>query len=217
MKDLAVYNAGVPGDTTLELLKRFNRDVAQYEPDLVLLLAGANDMFYPGHMLGIEACRRNMNALLDRVRNIGAESIIMTVPRFVESLMIENYPATLEHPLSICERLADLNELIKSLADERGIPLVDVFSLIDPVDDSAESLMLNPANSQRRDGMHFTAAGCSRVAHGVYEVIKREQPGARTIVCYGDSLTYGVYLKGKGSANIDAETYPGVLHKLLCK
>ena len=33
-----VYNAGFPGDTTLELLKRFNRDVAQHQPDTVVLL-----------------------------------------------------------------------------------------------------------------------------------------------------------------------------------
>ena len=75
MKDLAVYNAGVPGDTTLELLKRFNRDVAQHEPDLVLLLAGANDMFYPGHMLELDVCSRNLKALLDRISNIGAKNL----------------------------------------------------------------------------------------------------------------------------------------------
>lgn len=39
-----VINAGINGDTTLNLLRRVDRDVAPHRPDLVLLLVGLNDI-----------------------------------------------------------------------------------------------------------------------------------------------------------------------------
>ena len=49
MNQAGVVNAGYPGDTTRELLARFDRDVAPHSPDLVILWAGVNDMLYCGH------------------------------------------------------------------------------------------------------------------------------------------------------------------------
>ena len=210
-----VYNAGFPGDTTLELLKRFNRDVVSREPDLVVLLVGSNDMLYPGHMLEIGEYRKNLNALLDRISAINAGCILMTAPAFLTDLLVENYPGTVGHPLSPEARLELLNQTICETAYERNIELVDLNKLITPVDESAESLILNIANSNRRDGMHFTVEGNRVTAQAVFELIKKCFAETRCIVCFGDSLTYGVYMKGKGSAELDAETYPGQLAGLL--
>jgi len=212
---IEVFNAGFPGDTTVELLKRFHRSAAEKQPDVVLLLIGSNDMFYPGHILESETYRQNLNALLDRINNIDSECILFTAPRFLPELLVENYPATLEHPLSLEQRLEAVNTVIRNTADERNINLIDLYSLIDPVDDSIDSLIMNPANSGRRDGMHLTAAGTRIMARAAAEMIRQYFPQAEKIVCLGDSITYGVYLRGKGTANIDAETYPGLLGKLL--
>ena len=80
---IEVFNAGFPGDTTLELLKKFQRDVAVREPDLVVLLIGSNDMLYPGHMLTIGEYCKNLNTLLDRTAVIGADVILMTSARML--------------------------------------------------------------------------------------------------------------------------------------
>ena len=215
MAEYKVYNAGFPGDTTLELLKRFNRDAAQHQPDVVVLLVGSNDMFYPGHILDLTTYEKNLNALLDRINNINARAILLTAPRFLKNLLIENFPETMENPLSIDERFSKLNQTIRLLAAERSALLVDVCKLIAPVDESIESLILNPANSNRRDGMHLTAAGYGIIAQNVYDILQEFCPEARTIVCLGDSITYGVYMRGKGTASGDALTYPGQLSKLL--
>ena len=74
---------------------------------------------------------------------------------------------------------------------------------------------MNPANSNRRDGMHLTAEGLKIMAEAAGEKIRKYFPDVRTIVCFGDSITYGVYMPGKGTAGIDALTYPGQLLKLL--
>jgi len=41
---IRVINAGINGDTTLNLLRRFKRDVAPYRPDLVVIHVGLNDL-----------------------------------------------------------------------------------------------------------------------------------------------------------------------------
>lgn len=41
---IRVINAGINGDTTINLLRRFKRDVVPYRPDLVVLLVGLNDL-----------------------------------------------------------------------------------------------------------------------------------------------------------------------------
>lgn len=216
MKQYRVYNSGFPGDTTLELLKRFDRDVANHFPDVVVLLVGSNDMFYPGHMLDIATYQKNLNALLDRINNIQAQAVLMTAPRFLKNLLIENFPETINHPVSLDERLAMLNRTIRETAAERYIPLVDAYTLITPVDETASSLVLNVANSGRTDGMHMTDEGYRIIAENVYETLNANYPDARMIVCFGDSITYGVYMAGKGSAEKDAKTYPGQLYKMLC-
>ena len=215
MKNYQIFNAGFPGDTTVELLKRFHRDVAVRNPELVCLLVGSNDMFYPGHILELAVYRKNLLALLDRIQVIGADCILFTAPRFVEELLIENFPETLNHPVSIADRLKLLNDVIRDVAVERDVVLIDLNKLIDPVDESIASLVLNPANSNRRDGMHLTADGLKIMAEATGEKIRKYFPDVRTIVCFGDSITYGVYMPGKGTAGIDALTYPGQLLKLL--
>lgn len=215
MAEFQVYNCGFPGDTTLELLKRFNRDVVSKNPDLVVLLVGSNDMFYPGHMLELAVYRKNLNTLLERIKVINAGCILMTAPGFHIPLLVENFPGTVESPLGIEERLSLLNETIREVAAERDLPLVDLHKLIVPTDDSAESMVLTPGNSKYRDGMHLTAAGYGIAAEKIFELHQKFYPECRNIVCLGDSLTYGVFMPGKGSADKEALTYPGQLAKLL--
>lgn len=215
MAEFTVFNSGFPGDTTLELLKRFQMSVGELSPDLVVLLIGSNDMLYPGHMLDIDTYAQKLNTLLDRIAMVGAEALLLTAPRFITHLLLETYPESANHRYTPEERLLMLNSVIRDTARERGIEYVDLYKLIDPVDESAGSLILNPANSNRRDGMHFTAQGNQLVAENVARCCRKYYPEARRIVCLGDSLTYGVYMPGKGTAEIDALTYPGILNKLL--
>ena len=41
---MRVINAGINGDTTINLLRRFERDVVPYRPDLIVILVGLNDL-----------------------------------------------------------------------------------------------------------------------------------------------------------------------------
>ena len=66
-----------------------------------------------------------------------------------------------------------------------------------------------------RDGLHLTPEGCRLAAELTFEVIRREHLPCSCIVCFGDSLTYGPWLKGRGTAAEGAEPYPARLAALL--
>ncbi len=197
-----VYNAGIPGDTTRELLKRFHRDVAERAPELVILWAGVNDCLYPGHTVEPAEFRRNYTALLDRCRAIGAEVLIGTLPPQYVPYLIEQFPEIAAYPESPAERLAPVNAWLRGL----GIPLADFEAVVAgrPLGEAEDSFLQNVSNSGGRDGLHLTAEGAAAVAQCASEAIRRHHLPARNIVCFGDSLTYGTGLRRN-------ETYPARL------
>lgn len=80
------------GDTTRELLARFQRDVAMRAPDLVILWAGVNDRLYPGHTVEPAEFRANYAELLDRIRVVGAKVLIGTLPPQYKPYLFTQFP-----------------------------------------------------------------------------------------------------------------------------
>ena len=165
-----VFNAGIPGDTTRELLARFQRDVAMRAPDLVILWAGVNDRLYPGHTVEPAEFRANYAELLDRIRVIGAKVLIGTLPPQYKPYLFTQFPPIAEFPETPEERLA-------------------------PVDEVPESYLRNLSNSGVPDGLHLTPEGAGAVARCADDAIRQYALPSARIVCFGDSLTYGYGLK----------------------
>jgi lysophospholipase L1-like esterase len=68
-----VINAGVPGDTTAGALKRLERDVLSYSPDIVLITLGGNDL---KNGVASEAAFKNLKMIVNLIHNQGARVII---------------------------------------------------------------------------------------------------------------------------------------------
>ena len=127
-----VVNAGVNGDTTLNLLRRFERDVAPHRPDLVVLLVGLNDI---GTAYGEPAIRPYYRL----VKRVG---IAITPRRFAHLYcrLIAALRACGGARLALCtlttlgERPGDpiqatidtYSTIIRALALQEGLPLIDV-------------------------------------------------------------------------------------------
>lgn len=71
--DVAITNLGRSGDTTEDVLKRIS-DLDQYEPDVVILLAGGND-FLRG--LPSERIFANLGKIIDEIEKRGAEVLLL--------------------------------------------------------------------------------------------------------------------------------------------
>jgi acyl-CoA thioesterase-1 len=72
-----VINAGVPGDTTTTGLERLPAVLAEYEPRLVLLCLGGNDMLRKQPEAATE---NNLRLLVQTIRASGADVVLIGVP-----------------------------------------------------------------------------------------------------------------------------------------
>ena len=68
-----VINAGVPGDTAAEALKRLEKDVLAYSPDIVLITLGGNDL---KNGIDADTAFENLNMIVNLIQNQGARVII---------------------------------------------------------------------------------------------------------------------------------------------
>ena len=72
-------NSGIPGHRAADAIVRFERDVARWKPDLVLILFGMNDGGYQS--LDTESrlpeYQRNMQTLLNRISAMDAEPVLL--------------------------------------------------------------------------------------------------------------------------------------------
>ena len=79
-----VKNLGRSGDTTADLLARFDSDVLPFAPHVLIIMAGVND--YRSGVYGAESVR-NLAALRDRCAAHGITPIFLTVPPIRPALM----------------------------------------------------------------------------------------------------------------------------------
>ena len=96
-----VINAGVPGHRSSDMEERFQRDVLNLKPDLVVISAGINDVWFRFHtpvndylnpngdgIGGVTAreYRRNMEQMITRAKRKGARVVVMTPTLIKEDL-----------------------------------------------------------------------------------------------------------------------------------
>jgi acyl-CoA thioesterase I len=73
-----VINAGVPGEMSAEGLKRLPQVLAQYSPDLLVLIHGGNDLLRRADM---EATRKHLEGMLRLAKQRGLPVVMLGVPR----------------------------------------------------------------------------------------------------------------------------------------
>jgi lysophospholipase L1-like esterase len=109
-----VENQGVGGETTAGGLARLDRDVLAKQPDIVAIMYGTNDCYIdPGKQesrLSLEEYENNLVKLIQRVRAVGAEPIVMTEPRYADQSptngLGEHGNVRLERYVEACRRVA---------------------------------------------------------------------------------------------------------------
>ena len=73
-----VINAGISGDSTTGALKRFDRDVAPFHPDLVTVNLGLNDCCAADPEAALANYMSNLRAIFRKIDELGAESMLVT-------------------------------------------------------------------------------------------------------------------------------------------
>lgn len=133
-------NAGVGGDTTVDLMRRFDEDVTRYEPHAVIITIGGNDS-NPASGIGGELYRTSLAALCERVRALSAVPVLQTYyAADLEGLMPGHGP-----------RFTAYMGAVRQVARETGTPLVDHLRRWEPLRRNHKelytALMLDPLHT----------------------------------------------------------------------
>jgi lysophospholipase L1-like esterase len=185
-------------------------------PDVVVLLVGTNDMINSEYLTPLDTFRERYDALVDALRKTSKHVVVATLPPAVEEHLFRRHKKELYKGESPNERIQQANKIIKEIAEQKGCTLVDLDSVFAPgtwEEGNPQGLLTTAAASGRPDGVHPNTAGARKIGEAVAERIKSLGLTGGTIICLGDSITYGGGLPGEGTT--EGETYPAVLKQTL--
>lgn len=138
-------NRGISGQVTSQMLVRFQADVIQLCPQIVVILAGTNDLALNNGKITIEHIVENIQSMCELAQYNHILPIICSVLPACE------YPwrKEVENP---AELIRQLNVLLQMYALQNNIPYVDYYSAL--VDERG-----GLPEAYTNDGVHPTAAG----------------------------------------------------------
>lgn len=159
-KIIAAKNSGIPGDTSFGLSARFLQDCLSYQPDVVFILIGRNDINAAGTInfwtpTFVEAM---ILAALGR----GVTPVVVNIPPY--GFSATNPTST---TLAVATQTNTYNAALNALAAKYGVPYCDVHT---PLADPSGLYYASAALST--DGTHPTLAGSVLMAQAVYGVIQ---------------------------------------------
>jgi lysophospholipase L1-like esterase len=150
-----VLNKGVNGERSDQILARFERDVAKELPDLVIVLAGVNDIFQARKPDSVE---RNLLTMYKRAKELRIVPVAATVLPY-------NIAGRRE-----TESIAAVNSWVEATANQEGIPFCDT-NLAVRRKDSPNLLASSP------DGLHPDVDGYRKMGEALAVVIEALAPG----------------------------------------
>ena len=168
---ILIVNAGTPGEKAADAVSRFDSTLTTHRPEVVLLMEGTNDLAI-GTGGGAAVAAQAVDSMVRRARATGADVLLMTIP-----------PQRNTAPAAL---VPSLNDLIRSIAAQRGAVLVDVYNLL--LRGSCPGGSTIPCIGA--DGLHPTADGYRLIADELVRVIVDrydiEISGDRALIHLGD-------------------------------
>ena len=170
-----VINAGVPGNTTAQALRRLETDVLQKRPDTVVVLFGINDAAVdvwknpPATQprTPLATYRENLKACVALLKTVGARVVLMTPNPLCWSETTRKLygkpPYAPEDPDGFNVLLREYAEAVREVAREENAGLVDVFEVFK----SQPALKTGNASRLLPDGMHPNSEGQRVIAEAL--------------------------------------------------
>ena len=156
---IRLMNSATSGDTSRQLLARFDDEVLAYNPDYLFIMIGVNDAWRIAELpvntevhISSEETAANMEKMILKAREKGAEPIILS-PFFMD----------LDKNEFMRYHVDEINALYKKLAEKYSVVYIDVQSAIDKWISKASSYILSS------DRVHPKAIGVSLIARTIFE------------------------------------------------
>lgn len=161
MKSNGYINRGISGQTTDQMLLRFRKDVLDHQPQLVVILAGTNDIAQNSGQVPIWHTMNNIKSMAELAK---ANRINVLLCSVLPAKAFPWRPGIEPIPL-----ISELNTLIKNYARQQGMHYVDYYSALE---DGKGGLKV-PDYTSAEDLVHPNAAGYAIMEQVVQSVIKQ--------------------------------------------
>ncbi len=154
-------NRAIGGQTSVQIVSRFQQHVIVHQPDIIILQLCVNDLkmiplFPVQEKEIISNCKNNLQQLLQLAQNIKAKVVLSTVFPLGDVSIMHKAFGIRETP--IIKAIDEVNTYIHSLADDKTV-ILDAYSLL-----KGEAKKIDPRYSQ--DWLHLNASG--------YEILNTE-------------------------------------------
>lgn len=154
-----VVNRGISGQTTPQMLVRFEADVVALQPAVVHILAGTNDIAGNTGPTSVDAIRNNIAAMATLAKASGAKVILASVPPAAKLFW---NPALPPAP----PRIAELNAWLKAYAAREGFIYADYHTPLSTPDGAMKPELT-------LDGVHPNAKGYDVIEPLARDAIRR--------------------------------------------
>lgn len=201
---LVVHNKGIGGQNSAQGRARFDRDVLALKPDHVFIYFGLNDTLNEPRFLTVEQFVENLAWMVEQARRNKIHPVLCTIHPIGEEPLYKRHKRESYGKEGPNGKVGRYNAAVRELAKARDVPLADWAAEVARANAAGEKLV-------GADGVHLTVEGSRRLARCFRDAARDLKPG-QTVVCIGDSVTWGAGMKGAGTA--DGQTYPAVLKEL---
>lgn len=111
--NLRITNSGISGNTSRDLLERFDRDVIELNPQWVSICIGINDVWrqfdtpgMPDYAVFPEEYEGNLRRMIELSQQT-AKGVILVSPYYMEPNREDKMRARMQEYVDICERLSE--------------------------------------------------------------------------------------------------------------
>ena len=129
-------NAGVDGDTSLNLYRRLEKDVIAHKPDAVFIMIGINDALShsePGMRWSYRAFKRIRGGQITPIAFRENLRTVLTKLRFAQIKIYVALPPV-EYRPALVEVMNEINAYTAELCHEMQIPVLDLMAQLTPHD-----------------------------------------------------------------------------------
>ena len=142
-----LYNFGICGETSEDVLRRFKIEANAIEPSDILFAVGINDSKYPSES------DINLVPVTDYRKNL--EELVSQAKKFTESITIIGATKVDEEWRSargsrfFNEEIEQYNTVMQEVAEQHNLIFVDIFEVLEPDTDLADGLHPNAQGYQK--------------------------------------------------------------------
>lgn len=155
-KDYGVYNRGICGDTTEDVLKRFDIEVSSIEPNFIILAVGINDSKIPkgekSNKIPFSAFQRNVEQLLAKAKSKSQKILVIGLTEVNEKTIESSSTFT-------NEVIQKYDAYLREVANKEQVNFVNMQGVLD-------------IQSDLEDGLHPNAKGYEKMFKTILPYVK---------------------------------------------